>query len=326
MIHTPTSIAIQPSTFAADVLSGLTSTPKTLHSKYFYDDRGSQLFEQIMQLPEYYPTRTEALIFSTHKHTLLELLKAEPWNLIDLGAGDAAKTRILIDYFYRNGLDFRYVPADISVYALDELVARLQQEYLDLPVKPIPGDYAHTLEWIGKHVSGRKFVLFLGSNIGNFTEMEAIQFLTNIRRTLEPGDRLLVGFDLRKEGHIIHQAYNDAAGVTEAFNKNLLLRINRELGGEFDPDTFDFHANYDPLTGYVRSFLTSKIEQNVYVESFGRTFPFQAWEAIHTENSRKFSLLQIETLAKASGFILERNLFDGNRWFVDSVWQVKREK
>jgi dimethylhistidine N-methyltransferase len=308
-------------TFTDDVLDGLSSTPKTLYSKYFYDDRGSRLFEQIMQLPEYYPTRTEALILETHKHTLLEMLKGDYWHLVDLGAGDAAKTRILIDCFYRGGLDFGYVPADISTYALEDLTARLHIEYVDLPVRSVAGDYQHALQWIGRRLAGRKFVLFLGSNIGNFTEPETIRFLQNIHRTLAPGDRLLVGFDLKKAGKVIHGAYNDAAGVTEAFNKNLLLRINRELGGNFDPDTFDFHANYDPVSGFVRSFLTSRIEQHVRIEAFDRSFHFRAWEAIHTENSRKFSLDDIRALATASGFAVEQNLLDPSGWFSDSIWQ-----
>jgi dimethylhistidine N-methyltransferase len=311
----------QTGTFAADVLAGLSGNPKTLHSKYFYDDRGSRLFEQIMELPEYYPTRTEALILETHKHGLLEALRGHPWHLVDLGAGDAAKTRILIDCFYREGLGFEYVPADISPYALDDLTARLRASYPDLPVRRVAGDYQHAIGWMGRHLEGRKLVLFLGSNIGNFTEAETIRFLQHIHRTMGPGDRLLVGFDLRKEGHVIHRAYNDAAGVTEAFNKNLLLRINTGLGGHFDPDTFDFHAHYDPVSGFVRSFLTSKIEQQVRVDAFDRSFGFRAWEAIHTENSRKYGLDEIEALAAAAGFAVEKHLFDPQRWFTDSIWR-----
>jgi len=311
----------QTGTFAADVLAGLSGTPKTLHSKYFYDDRGSRLFERIMELPEYYPTRTEALILETHKGDLLESLRGHRWHLVDLGAGDAAKTRILIDCFYRGELQFEYVPADISPYALDDLTARLRTAYPDLPVRGVAGDYQHAIGWMGRHLEGRKLVLFLGSNIGNFTEPDTVRFLQHIHRTLGPGDRLLVGFDLRKEGHVIHRAYNDAAGVTEAFNKNLLMRINAELGGHFDPDAFDFHAHYDPASGFVRSFLTSKVAQHVRIEAFDRTFAFRAWEAIHTENSRKYGLDEIEALATAAGFVVEKNLFDPRRWFTDSIWQ-----
>ncbi len=323
MIQATTNTRKQTGSFAADVLTGLSRTPKTLHSKYFYDDRGSQLFEQIMELPEYYPTRSEAWILENHKEKLLDIMQPHHWNLVDLGAGDAAKTRILIDAFYRGGLDFQYVPADISSYALDDLAGRLQKEFLDLPVRPVPGDYYHALSWIGQHVKGRKFVLFLGSNIGNFSEAETIQFLNKIHQTLQSGDRLLIGFDLKKEGSIIHAAYNDSAGVTEAFNKNLLLRINRDLGGNFDPDTFDFHAHYDPISGFVRSYLTSKVGQEIRIESLDQTFRFEEWEAIHTENSRKFSLSDIERLAAQSGFRVEKNLFDSKKWFVDSIWRVQ---
>jgi dimethylhistidine N-methyltransferase len=311
----------QTGTFAADVLAGLSGNPKTLHSKYFYDDRGSRLFEQIMELPEYYPTRTEALILESHRESLLEALRGHRWHLVDLGAGDAAKTRILIDCFYRGGLHFEYVPADISPYALDDLTARLRTEYPDLSVRRVPGDYQQAIGWMGRHLEGRKLVLFLGSNIGNFTEPDTVRFLQHIHRTMGPGDRLLVGFDLRKEGHVIHRAYNDTAGVTEAFNKNLLLRINAELGGHFDPATFDFHAHYDPVSGFVRSFLTSKVAQQVRIDAFGRSFGFRAWETIHTENSRKYSLDEIESLAAAAGFVVEKNLFDPRHWFTDSIWR-----
>jgi dimethylhistidine N-methyltransferase len=311
----------QTGTFAADVLAGLSGNPKTLHSKYFYDDRGSRLFERIMELPEYYPTRTEALILESHKESLLEALRGHYWHLVDLGAGDAAKTRLLIDCFYREGLDFEYVPADISPYALDDLTARLRAQYPDLPVRGVAGDYQHAIGWMGRHLEGRKLVLFLGSNIGNFTEAGYDPLSATHPPHDGPGDRLLVGFDLRKEGHVIHRAYNDAAGVTEAFNKNLLLRINAGLGGHFDPDTFDFHAHYDPVSGFVRSFLTSKVEQQVRIDAFGRSFGFRAWETIHTENSRKYGLDEIQSLAAAAGFAVEKNLFDPRHWFTDSIWR-----
>ncbi len=311
----------QTGTFAADVLAGLSGNPKTLHSKYFYDDRGSRLFEQIMELPEYYPTRTEALILENHKEYLLEALQGHHWHLVDLGAGDAAKTRILIDCFYREGLSFEYVPADISPYALDDLTARLRTGYPNLRVRRVAGDYQHAIGWMGRHLEGRKLVLFLGSNIGNFTEPETLRFLQSIHRTMGAGDRLLVGFDLRKEGHVIHRAYNDAAGVTEAFNKNLLLRINKELGGQFDPTMFDFHAHYDPVSGFVRSFLTSRVAQQVRIDAFNQSVEFRAWEAIHTENSRKYGLDEIESLAAAAGFAVEKHLFDPQHWFTDSIWR-----
>ncbi len=311
-----------PGSFAHDVLTGLSASPKHLHSRYFYDDRGSQLFEQIMELPEYYLTRCEAEIFERYKQTVLQMCEGEKWSLVDLGAGDATKTRIWIDYFYRHRQDFSYIPADISAYALEELTASLQNTYPTLEVKPVKGEYNRALEWIGREVTGKKFVLFMGSNIGNFSESECIAFLHQIRQALSVGDRLLIGFDLKKEGKIIHAAYNDSSGVTEAFNKNLLIRINRELGGQFNPDSFDFHANYDPVSGFVRSYLVSKKAQTVSIEALGRSFHFHPWETIHAENSRKFSLKEIETLAAACGFTIEKHLLDGQEWFVDTIWRV----
>jgi len=324
MIQNFTTTQIQVNLFATDVLAGLGSTPKRLDSRYFYDDRGSRLFGQIMHLPEYYPSRTEARVLQHHKDTLLALSGDEYWHLIDLGAGDATKTRILITHFCREGLNFEYLPADISPYALQDLETRLQDEYPYLPIRTVCGDYLQALDWVGQHVKGKKLVLLLGSNIGNFSEEGVISFLNHIGRTLQAGDRLLIGFDLKKEGHLIHQAYNDSCGVTEAFNKNLLLRINRELGGKFDPDAFDFHAAYDPASGFVRSYLTSKIKQRVWIEEFNQFIHFEAWEPIHTENSRKFSLQEIETLAEATGFRVEKNLLDEKEWFADSIWQLQQ--
>jgi dimethylhistidine N-methyltransferase len=313
--------ALNP-TFAFDVLAGLCKSPKSLPSKYFYDDRGSRIFEQIMRLPEYYPTRCEAQIFERYKDFLLEICREAYYHIIDLGAGDATKTRILLDYFYQNGLPFEYLPADISGYSLRELEKELKNNYPDLPVQAITGDYFSSLGWIKQQVQGQKLLLFLGSNIGNFSQDECQMFLLQLWQSLEEGDRLLIGFDLKKEGSIVHRAYNDSQGVTAAFNKNLLYRINRELGGNFDPDAFDFHATYDPDSGFVRSYLVSKEQQSVYIEKLNRRFEFQAWESIHTENSRKFSLVEIEEMASLAGFVVEDYLFDDKRFFTDAVLRV----
>jgi L-histidine Nalpha-methyltransferase len=314
--------ATPANTFAADVLAGLSRTPKALSSKYFYDETGSRLFERIMDLPEYYPTRCEWQIFENHKHTVLKLCQGSFYHLVDLGAGDAAKTRIWIDHFYRNQLSFEYIPVDISKYSVEALEARLHQQYPRLQTRSVAADYLTALEWIQKHVEGRKLVLFLGSNIGNFSDTECRSFLLRIRQLLRPDDRLLIGFDLKKEAAVIHRAYNDSQGVTEAFNKNLLHRINTELGGEFNPDTFDFYANYDPVSGFVRSYLISTLAQRVRIKQLDRTFEFTAWEPIHTENSRKFSVADIEELALACGYTVEMHLSDEQQYFADSIWRI----
>ncbi len=312
----------QPGTFAYDVLAGLLKQPKALSSKYFYDARGSQLFEQIMQLQEYYPTRCEAEIFETHKETLLEICRKDYYHIVDLGAGDAAKTRILIDYFYTYNLDFEYIPVDISTYAVEELTVSLRKTYPGLQTRSVAADYLSALSWIREHVPGKKLVLFLGSNIGNFTVEECRLFLANIWQLLDEDDRLLIGFDLKKHAEIIRNAYNDKSGVTAAFNMNLLNRINKELGGNFDLDNFEFYASYDPVSGFVKSYVISLKEQNVYIEYLNRSFHFEAWETIHMENSRKFSLLEIKELALSGGYHVETHLFDKQQYFTDYIWKV----
>jgi dimethylhistidine N-methyltransferase len=315
--------SFQPGTFIYDTLAGLIKTPKALSSKYFYDARGSKIFEQIMQLPEYYPTRCEAQIFEKHKQKLLELCQNDYYHIVDLGAGDAAKTRILIDFFYNNNLAFEYIPVDISKNAVEELTHNLRKVYPSLSVKSVATDYLSALHWIHEKVPGKKLVLFLGSNIGNFNLEECRLFLNNVWQLLDEDDRLLIGFDLKKNAEIIRNAYNDTSGVTAEFNKNLLHRINHELGGNFNVDAFEFYASYDPVTGFVRSYVISTKSQQVYIDALKRNFHFEAWETIHMENSRKFSILEIEELASFCGYQVETHLFDEQEYFADSIWKVK---
>jgi dimethylhistidine N-methyltransferase len=312
----------QPNTFAYDVFRGLIKHPKELSSKYFYDDIGSQIFEQIMDLPEYYPTRCEAEIFEKHKNTVLELCRKDYFHIVDLGAGDASKTGIFIDYFYKQQIGFEYIPVDISSYAVDDLIRKLKQKYPLLDTRSVATDYLSALHWIHEHVQGKKLVLFLGSNIGNFSTEECRLFLANIWQLLDADDRLLIGFDLRKNAEVIRNAYNDKSGVTAQFNKNLLRRINTELGGNFDLDAFEFYASYEPVSGFVKSYVISTKAQHVYIEAFGRGFDFKPWETIHMENSRKFTLEEIEELARFCGYEVEMNLFDTKQYFTDSIWKV----
>ncbi len=309
--------------FAFDVLSGLQQFPKAIPSKYFYDAEGSRLFEQIMQLPEYYPTRCEAEILAYHKQTLRNRLGPEHYHLIDLGAGDGAKTRILIDHFWRNGLSFRYIPVDISTCAVKALERRLHEQYPGLSVCTFAGEYLAGLQWITRQVAGRKLVLLLGANIGNFTDEECRLFLLRLWQLLDKHDLLLIGFDLKKDAQVISRAYNDSQGVTAEFNRNLLRRVNRELGGNFDPDAFDFYASYDPVSGTVRSYLISLEPQRVYIDALGRRFEFQERETIHLENSRKLSVAEVEGLAADCGFAVEGHLFDSKHYFTDSIWRVQ---
>ncbi len=314
----------QPDTFAADVRKGLSAEPKFLSSKYFYDDEGSRLFQQIMNLPEYYLTRAEFEIFSTQSKEIFGAFSAngESFDLIELGAGDGTKTAVLIDYFLEQKADFTYSPIDISQEAVDALVEKFKADFPALSIKPKTGDYFRILETLKTKAEKPKIILFLGSNVGNFSRAQSIEFFKNLRAVMNANDLLFVGFDLHKDPCVIVRAYDDDSGVTAEFNLNLLRRINRELGADFDLNKFSHYAIYHPTECAARSFLISRERQTVHVEKLNQTFDFAAWEPIFMEISQKFSPDAIEDLAEASGFQTAKNFFDANRYFVDSLWKT----
>ena len=222
--------------FAEDVLAGLTSTPKQLSSHYFYDDEGSRLFMEIMKLPEYYPTRAEFKVFTEQTDEIYKAFTAgaDGIDLIELGAGDGAKTAVLIEHFLKQSLDFTYSPIDISQEANDALTARFHQKFLSLNIDPHTGDYFQILGSLKNGNNRRKVLMFLGSNIGNFSREKALDFFRQLRGVMNDEDRLFIGFDMQKDPRVIVAAYDDKQGVTAAFNLNLLTRINRALGAAFD--------------------------------------------------------------------------------------------
>ncbi len=314
--------AIQPNTFAEDVRRGLSSNPKFLSSKYFYDDEGSRLFQEIMKLPEYYLTKSEFEIFSTQTKQIYEAFGASgEFDLIELGAGDGAKTSVLVDYFLKRKAAFTYVPIDISEEALHFLTDKFTAQFPNLSIQTERGDYFRTLETFKSKSDKRKIILFLGSNIGNFGRQQAQDFFASLRAVMNDGDRLFIGFDLQKDPRAILSAYDDAAGVTAAFNLNLLTRINRELSADFNPADFSHYASYHPIEGAARSFLMSRKTQTVTVESLNATFEFAAWEPIFMEISQKYNLAMIEDLARASGFQIAENFFDGRNFYANSLWK-----
>jgi dimethylhistidine N-methyltransferase len=300
----------QPGTLAHDVLTGLSAQPKRLPSKYFYDTRGSRLFEQIMRLPSYYPTRVEAGLLRQHAEALLaEAAPGDaPIELLELGCGDGSKTLALCRAWLKAGATLVYRPMDISVQALERLGARMARQLPLLPVRPLCGDYFQT--WPIPQAHRRQVALFLGSNLGNFTEPEALRFLRRVRVHLRPGDSLVLGLDLRKDPHTVLAAYDDPEGVTAAFNLNLLTRLNRELGMDFAPDAFRHYASYCPLQGVARSFLVSQTRQSVHSRALGRAFHFEAGEVIHTEQSQKYERLGVQALVEVCGFAM-------GAWFED---------
>jgi L-histidine N-alpha-methyltransferase len=310
--------------FAEDVLAGLSSTPKALSSKYFYDDEGSRLFQEIMKLPEYYLTGCEMGIFERQADAIHHAFANgdNSFDLIELGAGDGTKTAVLVDHFLKSGADITYSPIDISQEALDALTAKFTGEFPSLRMRAMNGDYFRILESLRIGDGRRKVLLFLGSNIGNFSREQAIAFFRSLREVMSDNDLLFVGFDLQKDPHVIAAAYDDSQGVTARFNLNLLTRINRELGANFDLDKFTHYANYRPIEGSARSFLISKEVQTVSVEALDRDFRFDQWEPIFMEISQKYSLTAIEELAREGGFEIKQNFFDGRRYYCDSLWRT----
>ena len=314
---------IQSSGFAADVLKGLSAKPKFLLSKYFYDDEGSRLFQEIMKLPEYYLTKAEFEIFAEQTAEIFRAFGAEDssFDLIELGAGDGTKTAVLIDYFLRQNTDFTYLPIDISQEALDALTEKFSAEFPRLSMKTKTGDYFRILETLKTESSRRKILLFLGSNIGNFSQEQAEDFFRRLRGVMNADDLLFVGFDLQKDPRVILRAYDDAQGVTAAFNLNLLTRINRELGGNFDLRKFSHYAIYRPTECAARSFLISREAQTVFIEALNKSFDFKAWEPIFMEISQKYSLEMIDDFARTSGFRVVKNFFDRQNFYTDSLWK-----
>lgn len=310
--------------FATDVLDGLSAEPKHLSSKYFYDDEGSRLFQEIMKLPEYYLTGCELEIFEDQAENIFKAFAngSNAFDLIELGAGDGTKTAVLVKHFLGRGADISYSPIDISKEALDALTAKFKTEFPALQMDAKQGDYFKILRSLRNGGGRRKVLLFLGSNIGNFTREQSVAFFRDLRAVMNPNDLLFVGFDLQKDPHVIANAYDDAAGVTAAFNLNLLTRINRELDADFDISKFAHYANYRPIEGSARSYLISREKQTVRVAALDKCFEFEQWEPIFMEISRKYNLPMIEDLAADSGFAVKQNFFDGRNYYCDSLWQL----
>ena len=282
--------------FRSDVLAGLSRPQKTLPCKYFYDERGSALFERICELDEYYPTRTELAILQAHVGEMAERIGARCL-LVEYGSGSSRKTRLLLDRLRQPAA---YVPIDISSDALRASARALAAAYPDLEVLPVCADYTEPLELPRPtRRPARRGVFFPGSTIGNFTPPEAQRFLGRMARVAGPGGAILIGVDLRKDRAVLELAYDDALGVTAAFNKNLLVRINRELGGDFDPARFRHLARWNAGDGRVEMHLVSEVEQRVRVA--GSRIRVAAGETIHTENSYKYDLVQFSVLAAQAG-------------------------
>jgi dimethylhistidine N-methyltransferase len=312
--------AVLISPIAEEVLRGLSVSERKLPPKLFYDAEGSRLFDGITETPEYYPTRTERALLREYAGEMVQQA-GNNLTLVELGAGSASKTQVLIQALLRRQLRAEFYPVDVSSSALQGALATLNGHFPRLRVSPIVADYTHRIPDL-KSLPGRKLVLFIGSTIGNFEPDEAREFLQNVRHSLDPGDALLIGFDLIKKAEILNAAYNDAQGVTAAFNKNMLAHINRELGGNFDLSAFAHVAFWNRRKSRIEMHLQSLADQTVQIAALGRSFQFKKGERIHTENSYKFNTVSIQRLLRSSGFKLEKHWTDSKGWFCEALARV----
>ncbi len=307
--------------FLADVASGLNAEPKYLLSKYFYDKRGDELFMQIMSLPEYYLTRAEMEIFSSQTQNIIDLLgvrKDIPFDLIELGAGDGRKTKMLLAALLKEGYDIEYVPVDISANVLEHLTNVLGRELPGLKIRSQASDYFKTLRKL-KQRERSKIVLYLGSNLGNLTDAQARKFIYELGANLHKGDKFLLGVDQIKSADIVLPAYDDSQGVTRDFNLNLLHRINEELNGNFDLSQFRHIAEYREEEGVAKSFLQSLKVQEVRIRSLKQSFHFSAGEKIQMEISRKYNQAIIDNILDKTDFEVLGVLKDRQEYFADYV-------
>ncbi|MCR6639154.1 MAG: L-histidine N(alpha)-methyltransferase [Sporocytophaga sp.] len=316
---------INQENFAEDLIKGLSSIPKYLPSRYLYDDKGDALFQKIMKLEEYYVTRAEFQILQNNKEDLLDYFihYNKPFDLIELGAGDGLKTRILLKFLMDKKAAFQYIPVDISENILRLLSSELHREFPDLILNPLCNDYFGAMSELRRFEGKRKVVLFMGGNIGNFSQEESLSFYAELSRCLVPGDLVLTGFDLKKDPRLILKAYDDSEGITAEFNLNLLQRINKEFAGDFKTKNFMHFPYYDPETGECKSFLVSSINQSVRLKALDLTIGFKAWESVQTEVSKKYSEKEIEELADHTGFARIHNFYDDHKYFTDSLWVKK---
>lgn len=306
---------------SADVDKGLSSSPKFLASKYFYDEVGDQLFVDIMNMPEYYLSRAEHEIFKTQSQQIiegLELKKDTYFELIELGAGDGTKTKELLKELLSQHYHFDYLPIDISQHALDNLETDLKNELPQLSVKTKQGDYFEVLESI-KYSKHPKVVLFLGSNIGNMEDGLAHDFLYRLGSNMHVNDKLFLGVDLIKPANIVLPAYDDPNKITAKFNLNLLNRINRELNADFEISAFHHQAEYNEEEGIAKSYLVSTVDQTVTITDSNKSFSFKAGEKIHTEISRKYNDKVLNKILNNTDLNVTTKYTDSKNHFADYI-------
>jgi len=297
-----------------EVYRGLTAFPKRLSPWLFYDQRGSELFESITELPEYYLTRTESGIFQQHADEIVAAADTKRLSIVELGAGTATKTGLLLAAAVRKQESVDYYPIDISTSALEEARRRLGEQMPRVSCMPIVSDYTTDMSDV-QLVSGRRLVLYIGSSIGNFEPAEAAALLRRLHGRLSPGDLLLLGVDHVKDRWTLLRAYNDAAGVTAEFNRNVLVRIKRELGAKFRPGLFRHRSCWNERESRIEMHLESLVAQEVSIPALELTVNFRRGESIHTENSYKFTPDSVAEMLGRAGFTVRRDWTDSKKWF-----------
>jgi len=307
--------------YAEEVYTGLTSCPKTLPCKLFYDSAGSALFEEITHLDEYYLTRTELAILREHAGEMVRAAGVGV-TVVELGAGTAAKTCTLLQASSQRQLRVLYYPVDISPAALKEARERVEVQCPQVSVRPVVADFSQGFGFL-RDIPGRKLVLYLGSSIGNFDPAAAGEMLKQIRRELGNGDALLLGTDLAKDQSILLPAYDDAPRVTEQFNKNILRRLNRELGADFNLDSFRHVAFWSPQQSRMEIYLESLRPQIVAIPSLNLCVRFANGERIHTENSYKYTVEMVNEMVEPAGYAITRTWFDARKWFALHLARVQ---
>ncbi|WP_435579427.1 L-histidine N(alpha)-methyltransferase [Gilvibacter sp.] len=302
-----------------EILQGLSAPEKYISSKFFYDDAGSAIFQQIMEMPEYYLTNAEQEILAQQAGDIItETGFKGPFNVVELGAGDGSKTFELLNYLDKQNREVTYVPIDISKAAVDGLAADFAQRLPNLTLNPKVGDYFEVLNGRLKSEANPSLLLFLGSNIGNYIPGDALDLLRLFHKNMRDGDALLLGADLQKNPEVIRRAYDDPHGITRNFNLNLLDRFNRELDANFVKEQFDFYCHYNPLSGEVRSYLISLSDQ--IVDLADQQISFKKDELIWTELSKKYSFPELEGMAVTAGFEVQRHFLDSRSYFTNSLW------
>jgi dimethylhistidine N-methyltransferase len=300
--------------FREAVAAGLAASPKRIPPKFFYDRRGSELFERITETEEYYLTRTETWILRRYAEEIVAAAGG-PDTLVEFGSGSSTKTRVLLDVLEAQHDRVLYLPIDISASVVEAYGPQLLADYGNLRISALIADYHHALDELKREPAPARLFLFLGSSLGNFDLDEAEAFLRDVAEAMQREDRFLLGVDLIKQPELLDQAYNDREGVTAAFNLNLLARINRELGGEFDLERFRHRAFFNKAASRVEMHLESLAEQTVRVGALGRSFAFAQGETIHTENSHKYDYATLERLFAGAGLALVQRWIDPEEWF-----------